>query len=65
MKLQPRQRSWPEGWFSKAEAKKEVSQLLSYFDLDEFAIEAEAVRSLAAELEQLERLLASFEVTTR
>ena len=32
-------------WFTDQEAKKEVSELLSRFELDESAIEAEAIRS--------------------
>ncbi len=33
-----------EAWFSKDSAKKQISDLLNYFDLDESAIEAEAIR---------------------
>jgi hypothetical protein len=35
--------------------------LLKYFDLDESAIEAEAIRRSAADIELLDRLLASIE----
>src|SRR5258705_3261258 len=38
-------------WFSEPEAKKEVSELLAEYHLDESAIEAEAIRSLSEELE--------------
>jgi hypothetical protein len=44
-------------WFSKPKARKEVLQLLSRFRLDEFAIEAEAIRSVFSELEVLDRML--------
>jgi len=49
------------GWFTDREAKKQVSGLLRQFQLDESAIEAEAIRRSASDLEQLDRLLASFE----
>jgi hypothetical protein len=48
-------------WFTDRGAKKRVSELLRKFQLDETAIEAEAYRRSASELEQLDRLLASFE----
>ncbi len=48
-------------WFSDPAAKKHVLELLSEFELDESAIEAEAIRSSAADLERLDRLLASLE----
>jgi hypothetical protein len=44
-------------WFSKAKARKEVLQLLAEFHLDEFAIEAEAIRSVLSELEVLDKML--------
>jgi hypothetical protein len=50
-----------EGWFSKDSAKKKMAQLLTYFHLDEAAIEAEAIRRSAADIELLERLLTSLE----
>jgi len=53
--------SLARAWFSDRAAKKQVSELLAVFKLDESAIEAEAVRSSAADLEQLDRLLASLE----
>jgi hypothetical protein len=49
-------------WFTDKAAKKQVSELLSQFELDESAIEAEAVRSCITELERIERLLASLEL---
>ena len=48
-------------WFTDQEAKKQVSEILSRFDLDESAIEAEAIRRSSAELELLERMLTSLE----
>jgi hypothetical protein len=50
-----------ENWFSEPEAKKEVSQLLAEYHLDESAVEAEAIRSRSAELELLDRMLTSLE----
>jgi hypothetical protein len=48
-------------WFADQEAKKQVSELLSRFDLDESAIEAEAIRRSSADLELLDRMLTSLE----
>src|SRR5262249_7544688 len=48
-------------WFTVQEAKKQVSEILSRFDLDESAIEAEAIRKSSADLELLDRMLASLE----
>ena len=42
-------------------AKKQVSETLGRFDLDESAIEAEAVRKSSSELELLDRMLTSLE----
>ena len=53
--------SLAHAWFSDPAGKKEVAQLLKDFQLDETAIEAEAIRSLTDKLEQLDRLLASLE----
>jgi len=50
-----------QSWFTDQEAKKQVSEILSRFDLDESAIEAEAIRRSSAELELLERMLTSLE----
>ena len=44
-------------WFTDQEAKKEVSELLSRFELDESAIEAEAIRRSSSDLELLDRML--------
>jgi hypothetical protein len=48
-------------WFTDKEAKKEVSEILARFDLDESAIEAEAIRKSSADLELLDRMLTSLE----
>jgi hypothetical protein len=50
-----------QSWFTVQEAKKQVSEILSRFDLDESAIEAEAIRKSSADLELLDRMLASLE----
>ena len=50
-----------QSWFTDQEAKKQVSEILSRFDLDESAIEAEAIRRSSADLELLDRMLASLE----
>src|SRR6516165_9639807 len=43
------------------EAKKQVSETLSRFDLDESAIESEAIRRSSSDLELLDRMLTSLE----
>src|SRR5262249_3593548 len=48
-------------WFTDEEAKKQVSEILSRFGLDESAIEAEAVRRSSSNLELLDRMLTSSE----
>jgi hypothetical protein len=48
-------------WFTDPKAKKEVSELLRKFQLDEIAIEAEAIRDSSQDLEQLDRMLRSLE----
>jgi hypothetical protein len=48
-------------WFTDQEAKKQVSEILTRFDLDESAIEAEAIRRSSADLELLDRMLTSLE----
>src|SRR6266436_9097298 len=50
-----------QSWFTDQEAKKQVSEILSRFDLDESAIEAEAVRRSSSDLELLDRMLTSLE----
>jgi hypothetical protein len=48
-------------WFTDKEAKKQVLEILSGFDLDESAIEAEAIRRSSSDLELLDRMLTSLE----
>ena len=48
-------------WFTDKAGKKQVSELLGQFQLDESAIEAEAIRRSAADLEKIDRMLASLE----
>lgn len=48
-------------WFTDERAKKQVSEALTRFDLDESAIEAEAIRRSSADLELLDRMLSSLE----
>ena len=50
-----------QSWFTEQEAKKKVSDVFGRFDLDESAIEAEAIRRSSADLEVLDRMLASLE----
>ena len=50
-----------QSWFTDQEAKKQVSETLSRFDLDESAIEAEAIRRSSSDLEVLDRMLTSLE----
>ena len=49
-------------WFTDPKAKEEVAEILGRFHLDETAIEAEAIKSLAPELEVLDRMLLTLEV---
>jgi hypothetical protein len=48
-------------WFTDQEAKKRVSEILGRFNLDESAIEAEAIRRSSADLELLDRMQSSLE----
>jgi hypothetical protein len=50
-----------QSWFTDPEAKKQVSETLSRFGLDESAIEAEAIRRSSSDLELLDRMLSSLE----
>jgi hypothetical protein len=50
------------GWFANQRAKSQVATLLRKFGLDEGAIEAEAIRSRAEDLERLDRMLALAEL---
>jgi hypothetical protein len=48
-------------WFSDPDVKKQIAGLLREFNLDETAIEAEAFRKSADDLERIDRLMASAE----
>jgi hypothetical protein len=48
-------------WFTDQEAKKQILETLSRFDLDDSAIEGEAIRRSSADLELLDRMLTSLE----
>jgi hypothetical protein len=50
-----------QSWFTDQEAKKQVLESLGRFDLDESAIEAEAIRRSSSDLEVLDRMLTSLE----
>jgi len=50
-----------QSWFTDQEAKKQVSETLSRFNLDESAIEGEAIRRSSSDLELLDRMLTSLE----
>jgi len=67
---QPGQNDWhvqdeaqalAQGWFTDKEAKKQVSEILSRYDLDESAIEAAAITRSSTDLELLDRMLTSLE----
>src|SRR2546428_167407 len=59
--VQAKARALAHAWFADQEGKKQVSEILTRFDLDESAIEAEAIRGSSADLELLDRMLASLE----
>jgi hypothetical protein len=48
-------------WFTDPSAKKEVAEVLKSFELDETAIEGEAIRKSADDLERIDRLMTSAE----
>jgi hypothetical protein len=50
-----------QAWFTDQEAKKRVSELLSRVELDESAIEAEAIRRSSSDLELLDKMLTLLE----
>jgi hypothetical protein len=54
-------RELAHAWFTDKEVQKRVSEALSRFDLDESAIEAEAIRKSSSHLELLDRILTSLE----
>jgi len=49
-------------WFSDPQCRDEVTEKLREFHLDDFAIEAEAIRISARDLEPLDRMVTSLEV---
>ena len=50
-----------QAWFTDQEIKKQVSELLGRFQLDESAIEAEAIRSVSSDLQLLDTMQTSLE----
>src|SRR5262245_50341597 len=54
-------RKLAHAWFTDKEAQKQVSETLSRFELDESAIEAQAIRKSSWALELLDRMLTSLE----
>jgi hypothetical protein len=52
---------YAEAWFFHPKGKEQVAELLSQYGLDESAIEAEAMRQSGADLDLLDRMLASLE----
>jgi hypothetical protein len=48
-------------WFSDPNIKKQIADLIQKFNLDESAVEAEAIRRSADDLERMDRLMASAE----
>jgi hypothetical protein len=59
--VQDEARTLAHAWFTDQEAKKQVSEVLTRFDLDESAIEAEAISRSSEDLELLDRMLSSLE----
>ena len=59
--VQDKAQALAHAWFTDREAEKQVSQTLNRFDLDESAIEGEAIRRSSADLELLDRMLTSLE----
>jgi len=56
-----KERALAQAWFTDKAAKKEILDILDRFGLDEFAIEAEAIRASSSDLELLDRMLTSLE----
>jgi septal ring factor EnvC (AmiA/AmiB activator) len=59
--VQDKAQALAHAWFTDREAEKQVSQTLNRFDLDESAIEAQAIRRSSSDLELLDRMLTSLE----
>ena len=53
---------YADEWFKTNAGREEVMKILRRFNLDETSIEAEAIKLLGSELEDLDRLLSSAEV---
>ena len=58
----PASYSFADQWFGDERGKKEILEMLKRFKLDEYAIEAAAVRFVADDLEKVDRLVASAEL---
>jgi hypothetical protein len=59
--VQPHAEELAHQWFSDLDVKKQIAALLREFNLDETAIEAQAFRKSADDLERIDRLMASAE----
>jgi len=59
--VRPRSEELAHKWFSDPDVKEQIAALLREFNLDETAIEAEAFRKSADDLERIDRLIASAE----
>jgi hypothetical protein len=59
--LEDRAEDLAREWFSDLNVRKQIAELLREFDLDETALEAEAFRKSADDLEGIDRLMASAE----
>lgn len=57
----PQAEKLAQRWFVDPAAKSQVAELLRTARLDEFAIEAEAVRASSSDLELLDRMLSTYE----
>src|SRR5262249_43923388 len=59
--MRDKARERAHAWFTDKVAKKQVLEILGRFNLDESAIEAEAIRRSSSHLELLDRMLTSLE----
>jgi len=59
--VEPHAKDLAQRWFADADARKEVSEILNRFHLDESAIEAEAIRQSSSDVDSLDRMLNSLE----
>src|SRR5262245_34150152 len=60
--MRDKARKLAHAWFTDKEAQKRVSETLGRFNLDESAVEAEAIRASSSDLELLDRMLTSLEL---